>query len=590
MATISADKPPKSNFYRFLNYVRPYKYMVAAASIGGIVKFSIPLLVPQATRHLLDDVFLNPAMTQDEKMRELLMWIGGLMVAFVVIWAPFTYVRHYYAGKASQRSIFDLRHELYYKILRMSASFFDRNKSGSIVSRLIGDIEQAQNLIGSALTDIWMDLVSLLLILYFLVQIDVNITIAALVTFPPYLYYFRRSQAEMRQSSYQVQQELSAMSGNVQEKIAGNRVVHAFNREKSEELGFHIESRHLLNTTMRRVFLQSVNVTITGVMVNLAPLIVMFYGGYQVINGGLTVGELVAVTMYLTPLYTPLQRFSQLNIVFANSMAAVDRVFEILDEKPEIRDRPNAIQLRQITGRVEFRRVSFAYPDVEDAESGPVLRDLSFTVEPGQKVAFVGPSGSGKSTIVSLIPRFYDVDAGEVLIDGHDVRDVTLQSLRQQVGMVLQNPILFSGTVWDNIKYGRPNASESEVVAAAKAANAYDFIRNMSKGFGTEVGESGLFLSGGQRQRVTIARAFLKNPKILILDEATSALDTQSEKLIQQALERLMEGRTTFIIAHRLSTIENADRIIVLENGKIIETGTHEELLDMPGMYQKLYS
>ncbi len=592
MTKIESEPPERtpSNFTRFIRYVAPYKHFVVYASIGGIVKFTVPLLVPQATRHLLDDVFLNANLTTDQKLQELLMLIGGLMVIFVVVWMPFTYMRHYYAGKASQRSIFDLRHDLYYKILRMSASFFDRNKSGSIVSRLIGDIELAQNLIGSALTDIWMDLVALVLIIYFLLQIDGSITLAALVTFPPYLYYFRRSQAEMKQSSYQVQQEIAIMSGNLQEKIAGNRVVHAFNREKSEELDFHQESRKLLNTSMRRVFLQSVNVTVTGVIVNLAPLIVMIYGGYKVIMGELTVGELVAVNMYLTPLYTPLQRFSQLNLVFANSMAAVDRVFEIMDEKPDIRDKPNAIQLKTIEGEVQFSHVDFAYPDVEDAESGPVLRDISFTVKPGQKVALVGPSGSGKSTIVSLIPRFYDVDSGKVLIDNYDVRDLTLQSLRRHVGMVLQNPILFSGSVWDNIHYGNPNASDDEIVAAAKAANAYDFIRHLSKGFGTEVGENGLFLSGGQRQRITIARAFLKNPKILILDEATSALDTQSEKLIQQALERLMEGRTTFIIAHRLSTIENADRIFVMEKGRIVESGTHNELLDIPGVYQKLYS
>lgn len=583
-------KTRPNNFIRFLLYVKPYKWMIVAASVGGIVKFSVPLFVPVATRYLLDDVYLNPAMTTDDKLRALFLSIGGLIAVFLFFWIPFTYMRHYYAGKASQMAVFDLRHDLYYKILRMSTSFFDRNKSGSIVSRIISDIELAQNLIGSALTDVWMDFVSLALIIYFLLTIDVGVTIAALVTFPFYLYYFRKSQTEVKSSSLRVQEEIAAMAGAVQERIVGNRVVHSFTSEKFEEKTFDQESTRLLNTSMRRVYLQSVNVTITGVITNIAPLIVTLYGGYQVITGNLTVGELVAVGMYLTPLYTPLQRFAQLNLVFANSMAAVDRVFEVLDEDPEIRDRPNAITVQDIQGRVEFQNVHFAYPNADDANRGPVLNDVSFCVEPGEKIALVGPSGSGKTTIASLIPRFYDVAAGRVLIDGKDIRDLTVRSLRRQVGTVLQTPILFSGTIWDNILYGKPEATEEEVIAACKAANVYDFINALPKGFGTEVGESGGFLSGGQRQRLTIARAFLKDPKILILDEATSALDTESERLIQAALEKLMEGRTTFIIAHRLSTIEKADRIFVLQNGCIVEVGTHSELLAKGGIYYRLYN
>jgi subfamily B ATP-binding cassette protein MsbA len=590
MASLSTTVQPtrRSNFIRFVSYVLPYKKFVAAAAIGGIVKFSVPLLVPEITRHLLDDVYLNPALTADEKTRELLMYIGGMMAIFVIFWSPLTYVRHYYAGKASQQSVFDLRCDLYYRILRMSASFFDRNKSGAIVSRLIGDIELAQNLIGSALTDTWMDFFSLALILYFLLRIDVGVTLAALITFPIYLYYFRKSQTDIRRSSLRVQEEIAAMSGNLQEKIVGSRVIHAFAQEKQEEKTFYQESEKLFSISMYRVYLQSVNVTITTLLTHLAPLIVTLYGGYQVIHGNLTVGELVAVGMYLPPLYTPMQRFAQLNLVFANSMAAVDRVFEIMDQKPEIRDEPGAVRLKNVEGRVRFDQVSFAYHHVD--EPGPVLRNIAFTVEPGQKVALVGPSGSGKSTIVSLIPRFYDVDSGGVYIDDYDVREVTLNSLRQQVGMVLQTPILFSGSVVDNIRYGEPTATFSEIVAACKAANAYDFIMHMPKGFDSEVGEGGTFLSGGQKQRLTIARAFLKDPKILILDEATSSLDSESEKLIQSALERLMEGRTTFIIAHRLSTVENADRILVLENGRIVESGTHEELLYAHGLYHHLYS
>ena len=579
----------RNNFVRFLGYVRPYKWQVVAASVGGIVKFSVPLLVPQVTRYLLDDVFLSTTLTPDQKMTALLTSLGGLILIFVFFWTPLVYIRHYYAGKSGYKTVFDLRHELYYRILRMSASFFDRNKSGGIVSRLISDIEIAQNLVGSALTNIWMDLISLILIAYFLVSIDLGIALVALVTFPFYLYFFRRSQGAIKVSSHRVQEEIEALSGSLQEKIAGNRVVRAFGREQFEEQTFDRELQKLLSTSMYRVYLQSVNLAITGVIVNVAPLIVMLYGGYQVINGHLTVGDLIAVTMYLPSLYTPLQRFSELSVVFANSMAAVDRVFEIMDQKPEIRDQPGAVDVDDVEGRVEFESVCFAYHNDQD-EQGPVLRDINFVVEPGEKVALVGPSGSGKTTIVSLIPRFYDTDEGCVLIDGCDVREMTLQSLRRAVGVVLQTPILFSGSIYDNIRYGKPEANQAEIIEACKAANAWDFIQHFPKGIYSEVGEGGGFLSGGQRQRLTIARAFLKDPKILILDEATSALDSESERLIQAALDRLMIGRTAFIIAHRLSTIENADRIFVLEYGRLVESGTHEELLHTHGVYQRLYS
>jgi len=580
--------PTSNNFVRFLSYVRPYKWQVVAAAIGGIVKFSVPLFVPQITRYLLDDVFLSTTLISQQKVNDLLMSVGGLIAIFIFFWTPLTYIRHYYAGKSGYISVLDLRNELYYRILRLSASFFDRHKSGAIVSRLISDIEIAQNLVGSALTNIWMDLISLFLIAYFLWTIDFKVMLVALVTFPFYLVFFMRSQDAIKVSSLQVQAEIESLSGNAQEKIAGNRVVRAFGRERDEEQNFERDSQKLLSTSMYRVYLQSINLAVTGVIVNIAPLIVMLYGGIQVINGSLTVGELIAVTMYLPSLYTPLQRFSELGVVFATSMAAVDRVFEIMDLKPEIHDAPDAVKLENVEGRVEFEHVSFAYQG-ED-KPGPVICDMSFVVEPGEKVALVGPSGSGKSTVVSLIPRFYDVESGYVRIDGLDVREVTQESLREHVGMVLQTPILFSGTVFDNIRYGKPNATEAEVIEACRAANALDFIQRLPKGLYSEVGENGGYLSGGQRQRITIARAFLKDPKILILDEATSALDSESERLIQAALERLMVGRTTFIIAHRLSTIENADLIFVMDRGRLCESGTHGELLNGAGLYQRLYA
>jgi subfamily B ATP-binding cassette protein MsbA len=429
--------------------------------------------------------------------------------------------------------------------------------------------------------------VAIFAILYFLARIDVPTTLVALATFPLPLLYFRNMQGQIKESSSRVQQEVAAITGDAQEKIAGSRVIHAFTQEKNEERLFYRESEELFSRAMRRVYLQSMNVTISGILTQSAPLIVTLFGGYRVITGAMSVGELVAVGMYLTPLYVPLQRFSELNVVLANSMAALDRIFEIMDEKPEITDRPNAIRLKHVEGKVDFDHVYFSYS--QEGEGTLALCDLTFMALAGQKIALVGPSGSGKSTLVSLISRFYDVDAGQVRIDGQDVRDVEVHSLRRQIGMVLQNPVLFSGTIRENILYGHPRATRAQIVAACEAAHAYDFIRALPNGFDTLIGEGGAGLSGGQKQRITIARAFLKNPAILILDEATSALDSESERLIQEALERLIAGRTTFTIAHRLSTIVKADHILVLNEGRIVEGGTHAGLLQQGGMYRRLY-
>jgi subfamily B ATP-binding cassette protein MsbA len=573
-----------SNFVRFLRYVRPYTKYLILATVGGIVKFVVPLLVPQVTRHLLDNVFLNPTLTAGEKLHDLLFYAGGMMSVFVFIYAPFVYLRHLYADKASHRAVFDLRCDLYYRILRMSASFFNRTKSGEIITRLISDIQLAQNIIGTALTNVWMDAIAVVVVLYFLFKIDVAITVVALSTFPLYIFVFRKFSSQIRSTTRQVQDQLSVMSSNAQEKISGSMVIQAFAQEGNEGTRFQAESERLFSTNMRRILIQSLHQALAGALVGLAPLIIICYGGYRVIYGNITVGELIAITMYLSPLYLPLQRFSELNIVFANSMAALDRIYEIMDEKPEIVDGPTAADLPKVRGDVSFDSVSFSYNP-----GCPILKDVTFSVNAGQKVALVGPSGSGKTTLVNLIPRLYDVGAGRVTIDGRDVRDIKIKSLRRHIAMVLQDPVLFSGTIRENILYGNPSADEQDVIKAAKAANAYDFIRSLPNGFDTQVGERGALLSGGQKQRITIARAFLKDPAILILDEATSSLDSQSEYLIQDAMTRLVKGRTTFIIAHRLSTIIHADQIFVLSAGSVIESGTHDELLHKVGTYRDLY-
>ena len=584
----SQPKPTRPNFVRFLTYVKPYVGFIVLAAIGGIIKFTVPLLVPQVTRYLLDDVFLSANFNEAEQMRLLTRSLGLLALLFIFIWAPATFGRSYFAGLAGHRAVFDLRQRLYEHILRMSASFFDRNRSGSIVSRLISDVALMQNLVGNALTNIWMDSAAIIVVLFFLFNINVKITLVALVTFPLYIYVFKKFQSRIRSATHEIQEGTSQLAGNAQEKIAGSYVVHAFSQERREGRYFKRDSSHLLTAVVRLLRHRGGNAAITGIITQGAPLIVLLYGGSLVINGAMTVGELVAVTMYLGPLYVPLERFSELNVVLSNSLAALDRVFEVMDQSPDIEDKPESQDLVNPRGRVRFNNVHFSYTSEEDSPVA-VLHNINFSVEPGQKVALVGPSGSGKSSLISLIPRFYDVTEGSITVDGYDVRELKVKSLRENISIVLQTPVLFSGTVRENILYSRPSASDDELVEAAKAANAYDFIQSLPRGFESEVGEGGGFLSGGQRQRVTIARAFLKDPQILILDEATSALDSASEKLIQGALERLMENRTTFIVAHRLSTIQHADMILVMRDGYIVDAGTHNQLLRKEGLYQDLY-
>ena len=313
-------------------------------------------------------------------------------------------------------------------------------------------------------------------------------------------------------------------------------------------------------------------------------MIVILFGGWQVIHGRLTIGELIAVTMYLAPLYLPLQRFSELNVIFANSMSSLRRIFEIMDQEPSIKDRPDAVELRKCRGHIAFENISFSFDSRHR-----VLKDISFEVKPGQKVAVVGPSGSGKSTLVNLIPRFYDPESGVIRLDGHDIRNIRIKNLRQRIGLVLQEPIVFSGTIRENILYGNPKATPRQIMAAARQAHLDDFVRSLPDGFETQIGEHGTLLSGGQKQRITIARAFIKDPDILILDEATSALDSENERLIQDALEKLMKNRSTVVIAHRLSTIVHADQILVLNKGTIVDRGTHNELVKNSKIYRKLY-
>jgi len=577
----------KSEFVRFLSYIKPYWFMIAIAAFGGIIKFTMPMVFPKVMQYFIDDVLSSEStMSYTEKLHELTFWSLLVIGLYLFIWVPGVYVRHYYAGKVGHKVIFDLRYDLYLHIQRMSSSFFKENQSGSIVSRLMNDINLAQNMVGNALTNIWMDGAVIFVLLFVMLKIDPLLTLVSISIFPVYIIASKKLGRLVKKNSRQVQDEIAEMTGELQEKISGYAVVKSFARERYEKLRFFKEARKLLDYSIQSTKLNSINMFVVGFLTAFAPIIVIWFSGYLIINNRLTVGEMVVFYSYLGQFYFPINRFSELNIVFSTSMAAIERVFEVFDREPDVKEKEDAIECSaDLKGEVEFKNVSFGYDN-----DSLILKNVNFKVKPGMKVAFVGPSGSGKSTLVSLLPRFYDPVEGTISIDGVDIRDYKLASLRKNIGMVLQDNILFSGTLEENIKYGNPRASKAEIIEAAKAANAYDFIIQSPYKFDTEVGESGMKLSGGQKQRIAIARVFVKNPKILILDEATSALDSESENQIQEALDRLMKGRTTFVIAHRLSTIINSDIIMVVDDGEIKEMGTHEELLKKSGLYEYLFN
>ncbi len=593
-----------SPLWRFLAYVKPYRSLVAGAAFMGILKFSLPLLFPLVLKYITDDILVGQTQEgyqPDATSRFIHWWVGlvnswlpffgegqlgtlhtvavSMLFVYVVL-AVATFYRSWLAGVAGQRLVFDLRFDFYQHIQSMSHNFFTGQRSGNIVSRFMSDVTLAQNFVGSALTNVWMDSVSLFLVVFILFYLEPRLAWVSLAVMPLYMLLIRFMSPRIKKASRSAQEKLEEMSGDLQEKIGGMSVIKAFHQEKREARRFFQVSHKLFDFFKDNVYLNSWNQALSGFLTTVAPLLVVWIASIYVLETRMSVGTMIAFYSFLGSLYLPLQRFSELGLIVSNSLAAIERLFEYFDMQPQILESPTARALPVVRGHVRFEAVHFAYDNQLSA-----LSAIDCEIHAGEMVALVGASGSGKSTLVSLIPRFYDVTSGRILIDGQDIREVTFKSLRQQIGIVLQDSILFSTTLRENLLYGRSKASESEIIAAAEAANAMEFIKNLPDGLNTVIGERGVKLSGGQRQRVAIARAFLKNPAILILDEATSSLDSESEHLIQEALGRLMRGRTTIVIAHRLSTVVEADKIIVLQNGRIVEIGRHEELLHSRGHY-----
>ncbi len=566
------------NYKRLLTYIKPYLKRLAIAIICIIMAAAANLYVPWIIKDMIDKVLAQ---------RDMLM-LNVIAVGIVVVFffrGIFFYGQSYLVSFVGQRVIIDLRDVLYQKFQRMPLAYYDRKQTGEIMSYITNDVASLQNAIVDNLIELVTEGSILIGSIVLMVYLDWKLSLLTLVTIPMVGQAMKVFGRKLKTSGTLIQERLADITSLLQESISSVRVVKSFVRESYEIGRFHNQNELNFQAAMKNVQLMSLLTPTVEFLAALAVTFIVWFGGYEVVNGEMTAGALIAFLTYAVNLANPVKRISRVYGNLQKAMAAADRVFAVLDLPEQITNKVDAVPLPTIEGKVSVDKVCFEYK-----QGVPALVDVSFRAEPGQMIAFVGPSGGGKSTIANLIPRFYDVNSGAIRIDGHDVRDVTMESLREQIGIVPQETMLFSTTVMENIRYGRLDATDDEVMAAAQAANADDFIMELPDGYATKIGERGLNLSGGQRQRIAIARAILKNPRVLILDEATSALDTESEKIVQSALDRLMVGRTSFVIAHRLSTIFEADQIFVVESGQIREHGTHAELLARNGLYSNLYN
>lgn len=584
MSTASVELPklasPKKNrqfLWRGLKRLRPYWRLTVGAYVALLGTTAILLVTPQFIRWIVDRGI------RQNDMELLTMSVIGLLV-LTAGRGLFTFLSSLFAETASQGVSYGLRRDLHAKLTELSFAYHDRTESGQLLSRAMQDVERLRMLTGRSVLGLANGVVLLIGSAVALFLMDPLLALLAMLTMPILAHRAMRFGARYRPLSMEIQQQLAVLTTRLEQNLRGARIVKAFAQEDAEIDRFETENQKWFGLAASTARLTALNMPLLDLIANLATVIIVWLGGYLVIRGNLTLGELVAFITYLAQLTSPIRRLGFLVPSIAMAGASAERVFEILDEETQVKEAKSAVPLGQIRGHLRFEGVSFSY-----AHPHNVLQDLSFEVRPGQVLALLGPTGSGKSSIINMIPRFYDPTEGRVLIDGQDIRHATLHSLRSQIGIVLQESTLFATTIRDNIAFGRDGATDEEVIAAAKAAQAHEFIESFPDGYDTRVGERGMTLSGGQRQRVAIARTLLTDPRILILDDATSSVDTQTEHLIQKALSNLMEGRTSVVIAQRLSTVRLADQILILEKGRIAAAGGHEELFETSALYRKIY-
>ncbi|MDQ5810760.1 MAG: ABC transporter ATP-binding protein/permease [Actinomycetota bacterium] len=564
---------------RALLYLRSYKGEAFGAFLALLLASGASLVTPQLIAYAIDSGIAP------KRLGVILLAVGGLAGA-ALLRGLFTFLQGYLAERASQGVAYDLRNDLFAKIERLGFGYYDRVETGQLVTRLTSDVEQIRSFAGSGVVQLAAAVVMLVGTTTLLVVLDWQLALVALAVVPAIFALLLRFVRRIGPLFRAVQQTLGRLNSVLQEDLAGIRVIRTFSREEYEAERYSSVNDELLEKNLETVRTFSNNFPFVFLLANLGTLLIVLFGGLQVMGGRLSIGELVAFNTYLGFLLFPIFTIGFLAAGISRAGASSLRVFEVLDAPLEVQDAPGAVPLPPIRCRVEFDDVHFRYP----GDEREILRGISFSAEPGQTIAILGTTGSGKSTLVNLIPRFYDVSGGGVLLDGHDVRDVTLASLRGQIGIVLQSALLFSGPVRANIAYGKPGATQEEIEAAARAAQADDFIRALPEGYDTVVGERGVGLSGGQRQRIAIARALLIDPRLLILDDSTSAVDAETEAAIKEALDRMMRDsrRTAFVIAQRISTVRDADLILILDNGEIAAMGTHEELLRDSELYNEI--
>ncbi len=573
----SDSQSPRSSLWRSFLFLKKYRNIAFSVYLLALVVNVLSILIPQTIRWIIDAGIIRQDMS-------ILLWSLAGLIGLTVLKGAFDFVLGRWTEVASQGVAYDVRNAIYDKLSSLSFSYHDQAQTGQLLARSISDVERIRFLTGRAILRLFQTSSLMLFTFFALLLMNPLLATLSMLLMPLLAYVAWRFGRLFRPLSLDLQHQLAEMTTVLEQNLRGAKIVKAFAQEDAEIGRFERQNQKWFDLARQQVIVQTQHIPLLDFIASLSTVVIIWLGGRLVIENQLTIGELVAFTTYLGQLISPVRRLGMIIPALAMASASGERIYTILDAQSEVNDAPDAIQLPAIEGNVRFENVSFSYFNQRS-----VLDKLNFEASAGEVVALLGETGSGKSTVINLIPRFYDVSGGRIRVDGYDIRDVTLNSLRDQIGIVLQETVLFAATIRENIAFGLETVTDAEVIEAAKAAQAHDFIMAMPQGYDTDVGERGVTLSGGQKQRIAIARALLKDPRILLLDDATSSVDTETEHLIQVALERLMRGRTSFIIAQRLSTVRMADKVLVLQDGRVGAAGTHAELLRKSGLYAEIY-